>query len=173
MNVVCIINIKNEQHYYAKCLEFIRIVEAKGTWGKDNISLFDEAVKDMYIQIGYMQGDFAPRYFEEPMEKSDKGFQKNGSIQNRHFLTHDDKELLLNTENNGVYHIRIHLNTETAHDAYGEIIHLQYMAMLLMYVEPMLFIGSKSRKRLTVFVVPKTGREFPFEDDSETIDYVT
>lgn len=173
MNVVCVIDIENEQHYYAKCLEFIRIVEAKGTWGKDNISLFDEAVKDMYIQIGYMHGDFAPRYLEEPMKKSDKGFQKNGSIQNRHFLTHDDKELLLNTENNIVYHIRIHLNTETAHDAYGEIIHLQYMAMLLMYVEPMLFIGSKSRKRLTVFVVPKTGREFPFEDDSETIDYVT
>ncbi len=173
MNVVCIINIKNEQNYYAKCLDCIKIIEGKNARVKHDTHLLDEAVKDMHIQIGYMQGDFAPRYLEEPMEKFNKGFKTNGSIQNRHFLTNGDKELLLNTENNIVYHIRIHLNAETRYDTYDDIIHLQYLAMLLMYLEPMLFAEKKVRKRLTVFVIPKTGREFPFEDGYGAIDYVT
>ena len=175
MNVICIIDLKNRHEDYAKCLEFIKIVECrqKNEPKYHGVEQLNKVTQGLQIQIGYTRTRFSPRYLEEPMDISERGREKNTRLLDKHLMAEKDKKhLLLGTEKIS-YHVRIHFSEQEDSDNCGEIIHLQYLAMLLKYVEPFVFDDKATKRRLTVFMVPKTGVEYPFRGKDGQTDYDT
>ncbi|MCH5264761.1 MAG: hypothetical protein J1F02_02600 [Lachnospiraceae bacterium] len=171
MNTICIIELKNQQEDYAKCLDFIKTVECETTHNR--MEQLAQIVLKLPIQIGYTQAGFSPRYIEEPIDMSERGKRANVSVQDKHSFADSDKHKLLSKKNSITYHLRIHFNGQDDYGIGGEIINLQYLAMLLKYVEPITFKKEGIKRRLTVFMVPLTGTKFPFEDVHGNIDYDT
>lgn len=175
MTVVCVIELQNRQCDYAKCLEFIKVIECKEKYSgrQDRIVHMAEASQGLLIQVGYAQARFSPRYLETPMDISDRGKGANRRLQRKHLLSEEDIRSLLEKKDRIHYHLRIHFNEKGNFENVGNIIHLQYLAMLLKYVEPFVFEDEGTKRRLTVFMVPKTGSEYPFEDENGETDYDT
>lgn len=175
MNVVCTIELQNRHIDYAKCLEFIKAIECKEKYNgnRDRMAHLTKASQGLLIQVGYAQVRFSPRYLEAPMELTDRGKGVNRQLQRKHLLNEKDRKSLLEGEDSIHYHLRIHFNAKENSKNVGNIIHLQYLAMLLKYVEPFIFEDEGTRRRITVFMVPQTGSKYPFIDENGETDYDT
>lgn len=175
MNVVCIIELQNQHSDYAKCMEFIKVIECKEKFkgNQDRTAHLIKASQGLSIQVGCAQARFSPRYLEAPIDLSDRGKGASRQLQRKHLLNEKDKKKLLEGEDRIHYHLRIHFSAKGNTENAGNIIHLQYLAMLLKYVEPFVFEDEGTRRRLTVFMVPKSESEYPFKDDNGETDYDT
>ena len=169
MNKVCIIEIRNIQGDYAKCLEFIKAVECRTL--NNRIERLTNACKGLQIQIGYTEVSFSPRYLEEPLHMTERGKPINAGLQNKHLITESELQGLLLEKHEITYHVRVHFIEKNIQSNYGEIIHLQYLAMLLKDVESLLFQNRNTKRRITVFLVPRTGGEYPFQNICGEIDF--
>lgn len=189
MTQIYIMDLKNCQEDYAIALDFIKSVEDRknGTIEERQQKMIKTA-KSISVLVGEVKNNCSPRYFEEPISVSERGGINAESIQNKHKFTDRDSDILKSKSEKIRFHIRVHLRE---HDHMGrpeerEIIHLQYLSMLLKRVSQILLANKKGayveqenkweedlKKHLTVFIVPLTSSEYPFSDKDGKIDYST
>lgn len=189
MPKIYIMDLKNRQEEYAVALDFIKSIEdGKSGTIKERQQRMMKAAKSISVFAGEVKNNFSPRYFEEPIRVSERGNIPAESIRNRHKFTEKDTDILKSKAGRVKFHIRVHL---TAHSSLGrpeerEIIHLQYLSMLLKRVGQIVLANRKDenvdqrnqweeelKKYLTVFIVPLTASEYPFSNQSGQIDYST
>lgn len=171
---VCIIDITNKQESYAACLELIKCIE-KGTEEKLSDLLEDK----LEVRIGKLANKIAVRYIEQPISYSERNAKKSGEVQD---VIEDIEivsiDMLQNTvffDSDTYYHIRIHLSERNINEEIQkrEFVNFQYLALLLIYLERIFFSKKILAKTLSVFVVPVTGKKYPFEDQDGNIDIKT
>ena len=191
MNRICIINLKNCQEEYAVALEFIKEIEdKKGNIAADKKSILMQAARKILIDVGDVQKNIAPRYLEQPISVSGRGNISAEIIQNKHPFSEMDTVNLGKRDQNIIYHIRIHFDEDSNSAAIGgsELLELQYLAMFLKKSSQYL-LGDQNinqfqndnkktdekrlKNRLTVFIVPVTGKKYPFRNQNGEIDYLT
>lgn len=189
MTKIYIMDLKNCQEEYAAALDFIKSIEDRrnGTFEERQQKMIMTA-KIISVSVGEVKNNCAPRYFEEPISVSERGEISAESIQNKHKFTERDSDILKRKPEKVRFHIRVHL---TEHSCIGmpeerEIIHLQYLSMLLKRVSQIFLVEKNNaniehrnkweeelKKRLTVFIVPLTSSEYPFSNQGGQIDYST
>ena len=174
---ICVLDINNVQEEYSYALEFIKIFENSQMEEEyrsklDSIRVITEKIA---IRGGQVEEGISPIYYEKILERKDPKTQK---IIERVQLSKDVKDLKYSMFKynsmsyfaNGemLYHIRIHTGLER-----DDFLELQYLALLLQELN-FLFEGiTETRKRLSIFMVPHTGDEYPFLDIDNNFDNET
>ena len=189
MTKIYIMDLKNRQEEYAAALDFIKSIEDRrnGTIVERQQKMIKIA-KRISVSVGEVKNDCSPRYFEEPISVPKKGGIFAESVQNKHKFAEKDSNALNGKMEMVKFHIRVHL---TEYGCSGmpeerEIIHLQYLSMLLKRVSQIFLVDKKEanveqknnseeelKKHLTVFIVPLTSPDYPFSDRDGQIDYFT
>lgn len=184
-----IMDLENCQEKYAAALDFIKAIEdgKNGTIAERQHKLL-EAAELISVSVALVKSNCSPRYFEEPMSMPARGGVSVESIQNKHEFTERDTYIVRRTPEKVKFHIRVHLAGHGHLDKPEEkdIIHLQYLAMLLKRASQFWGVDKKEtdieqkntwedelKKHLTVFIVPLTSSEYPFKNQNGQIDYST
>ena len=181
MNKILIMDLKNSQGEYGAALEFIKVIEnIKYGTDKERRNVLLQIDKRITIFEGELEKISSPRYYEQPIIQmvGEKRIYDE-IIRNRHALRDDDIIELIRKPQSVRYHIRIKFEYSSVTGALkeNELIHLQYLAMLLESVNQYFMengcVGKELRKYLTVFLIPATGDRYPFKDRYGKIDYET
>ena len=169
--ILYVFDLENTQEQYAKCLEFISILhhtDVKMTH-QQRLSRIYSLADDLDIS-----GDFAPNlarnYYEQPLKARGKTSTPIVSKAKRVEAKNIQNSIILNDSSTLHFHIRIHpQNAENSKTSY--LSNLQYLALFLQRLKQ---IGQSSIfKRLSVFIVPLSGKYYPFSGDDGIIDYET
>ena len=170
MTKMYIMDLENCQEKYAAALDFIKAIEDRknGTISERQHKLL-EAAELVSVSVALVKNNCSPRYFEEPMSMPARGGVSVESIQNKHEFTERDTYIVRRTQEKVKFHIRVHLAGHGNLDKPKEkdIIHLQYLAMLLKRASQFWGVDKKEtdieqkntwedelKKHLTVFIVP-------------------
>jgi len=179
-------DLENRQEEYAAALEFIKSIEnERNETFEERQQRMIKIAKSINVLVGEVKNNCSPRYFEEPISVSGRGGVFTESIQNKHKFAERESDISKEKSEEIKIHIRVHL-IEHACLGMPEIVHLQYLAMLLKRVSQLFFNGKKNanieqgnkwenelKKHLTVFIVPLTSSEYPFSNQEGQIDYST
>lgn len=178
---VFIFDLQNSQKEYAVALKFIKTLEDRHRMTEDaREKVLLEMKRKIKICAGELEKDISPRYYEQPMNVSERGSNLGKSVRNKHEPgTSDFADL--SQYRNIRYYVRVHFGQD--HDLEtldeSELIHLQYLAMFLKQAD-MYFKKSKNteeyredelKKYLTVFLIPVTANGYPFKNVKGDIDY--
>lgn len=174
-------DLKNSQKEYAAALKFIKILEDRyGIKEDDFTKELLEIKKRIKICTGELERDISPRYYEQPLDLSGKGSRIGEIVKNKHELQTSDFNNL-SWYRNIRYYVRIHFgqNYDMEMINESELIHLQYLAMFLkqagMYFKKSKKTGESNedeiKKYLTVFLLPMTASQYPFQNKNGEIDY--
>lgn len=165
---VCIFELNNRQLDYAQCFKIIRSIECAEDMPDEEWEKINENLK---MTIGFRQRNFAPKYLEEPMNLSDKGRKENAGIFEKHEFTKNDLIELITKKQELSYHIRVYFGDIADGKNGSNIINLQYLAMLLKYIDMSALREIELKKWLSVFLVPRSGATFPYQDLNGMVDY--
>lgn len=141
------LDIKNEYNDYAKCMKIMRDL------------LYESSTKindflDINITINeYKESRINPNKLEEPID----GKNMSSSISEVPYETWcvDPNKYILNAH----FHIRIHFDPDTTEI---NLENLHYLSLLLIYFDDLII-----NNRLSVFLVPRSGDKYPFNQDKE------
>lgn len=193
MRKIYILDLKNRQEEYAAALDFIKAIkDEKKRTIEERQQIMIKIAEKISIFAAEIKNDFSARYLEEPISISERGNVSVGSVQNKHKFTESDTYILERKSEVIRFHIRVHLSEQRCFEKTeeSEIIHLQYLAMLLKRVSHYFLLDTEIirveqnikmeeelnrqlKKHLTVFIVPLTSSEYPFSDYNGQIDYYT
>lgn len=171
-NDSCIINIENKQDAYASCLEFIKLCDKYASLSKEERHTLESLIKKIRPQLAIDTGKMAPRYLEQPIERIENAAVEDNPHTKSVF---NKKEFTQECLKNGImhYHIRVRIKRDARNLQVNqsEFIHLQYLALMLMQLNELGLITGSYRERVTVFCVPVTGNNYPFQNEEQEIDY--
>lgn len=170
-----VFEIKNSQEDYAKCLEFIKIYEAKNKSLDEKLNDLVEIVEKEKIVLRDFDENASYKWIEEPIQKRGQSFEEAKKIfeqklSNSIILNKNILYLLLKNEKRLHYHIRVHMEFEGQEIKPGNLVHLQYLALLLKRLSCMGFFEEKLKKELSVFLVPSSADNYPFLDKNGCFD---
>lgn len=169
--ILYVFDIENKQEQYAKCLEFISIL-----YHLDLKMSNEQRLSRIYSLADSLKisGDFTPdlakNYYEQPLKSGEETVTPIVSNAKRVKPQNIQSSILLNTPEMLHFHIRIHPQKE-GNSATRYLSNLQYLALFLQRLKQ---IGQASIfKRLSVFIVPKSGKYYPFSGDDGIVDFET
>lgn len=169
--ILYIFDIENNQEQYAKCLEFISILHHTDVnmTNQQRLSRICNLADNLAIY-----GDFAPNlaknYYEQPIKVGGRinapivTKAKRVEAQNiQDFILSNDSSMLH-------FHIRIHPQ-ESKNSQTSYLSNLQYLSLFLQRLKR---IGQASIfKRISIFIVPLSGRYYPYSGDDGIVDFET
>lgn len=171
---ICIIDIKNVQKDYSYALEFIEIfenIQPEENY-KKKIDLIQGIINNIDIRGGQVRAGISTVYYEKPFEKTEPKTHRViterladnlKKLTNAMFSSSKMMTVFMNREM--LYHIRIHYDGNK-----DNLINLQYLVLLMQKLSFMFEGLTDPKKRLTVFIVPKSGDVYPFTDKDEDFD---
>lgn len=169
-----VFDLQNTQEDYAQCLEFIEIMESlkPGMTKEDCLVSIKSIVKSSQIFGGVAPKEkLAKRYFEVPLRYLDPE-SKPLVKQTKRLEARRIQDKILNYADTNVYHLRVHL----AYDSAGEIrnlMELRYLALLLQRLRHLINEKYAAGSRTSVFIVPASAPEYPFQNQKGTVDTKT
>lgn len=172
---IVIFEIGNTQNDYANCLEMINVLEkSEETIGASEThikSLFD----NLRIKVGTMSDKPSPKYMEQPLESTQYARETHTgrAIKQLHNMTISNYKSYQGEK--ASYHIRVHMNSDSRNkdSIEKELVHFQYLALLLIRLEYLFLDKSVPKKRISVFIVPCTGDKYPFKSEEGDVDFAT
>lgn len=195
MSTLYVLDLKNRQEEYSAALEFIKAIEVSKTGEVDGRKrALLKSAERIAISVGNVAKTISPRYFEAPISAPDRGSNSVDCFNNRHKFCEQDTRILDRGEHDIRYHLRIHFGNNNSNSfKESELLHLQYLAMLLkqasIYLEERKSreenglgnsetleensVDNDLKKALTVFMVPITGDKYPFKNQEGNVDYKT
>lgn len=170
-----VFEIKNSQEDYAMCLEFIKTYEANNKSIYEKLNDLLEIVENAKIELRGFDNKASCRWIEEPIQLRGQSFEEARNIfeENLRNSTILDKEclyFLLTHRLKLHYHIRVHMEFEEQKIKPGNLVHLQYLALLLKRLSCMGFFKEKIKRELSVFLVPSSADKYPFGDKNGFFD---
>ncbi len=170
-----VFDINNSQEDYAMCLEFIKIYEAKNKSIYEKINDLLEIVEKQKIVLREFEEKASYRWIEEPIQKRGQSYEEaryafEEKIHNSIMLNKELLHVLLTDKRELHYHIRVHMEFEGQKIKSGNLVHLQYLALLLKRLSCMGFFEEKIKKELSVFLVPSSNDKYPFLDSKGVFD---
>ncbi len=164
-----VFDIKNNQEDYAMCLEFIKTYEAKNKPVYEKLNALLEIIESGKVVLRDFDENASYKWIEEPIQKRGQSFEEakkifERKITNSTILNKDILYLLLKNRNRLHYHIRVHMEFEGQEIKPGNLVHFQYLALLLKRLSCMGFFGEKLKKELSIFLVPSSAEKYPFLD---------
>lgn len=173
-NPIIIFDIVNRQEQYALCLEIIKTIERKKAFQQEFLKRIQNKIS---IKIGEVEKIGSLRYLEQPMELMERDSAGSSQIITRSNVinkhTADIREIsdLANYPGALMYQIRIHTKSQDRNEIdQSKFIHLQYLALLLKNLEELLCFNKPVQKKIMIFVVPTTGKTYPYRDENGKID---
>lgn len=170
-----IFNIQNKQEDYAICLEFIKYYEKKNISIFEKIEKLTEIIQNREVCLRNFDERASYRWIEEPIQKrgqsiieAEKNFRNN--LHNSKKLDKAVISALLNNNRNLHYHLRIHMEFESGEIQPGNLVHFQYLVLLLKRLSSIGFFNKKLEKELSVFLVPSSADTYPFLDKNGMFD---
>lgn len=169
--ILYVFDIENKQEQYAKCLEFISILHHTDVnmTKQQRLTRICDLADDLDIT-----GDFVPNlaknYYEQPLKSGGKINIPIVSKAKRVEAKNIQNTILSNDSSMLHFHIRIHPQVaEKSQSRY--LTNLQYLALFLQRIKQ---IGETDIfKRLSIFIVPRSDKYYPFLGDDGTIDFET
>lgn len=169
--ILYIFDLENKQEHYAKCLEFISILHHTDVdmTNQQRLSRIRNLADSLDISGGFVP-NLAKNYYEQPLKSGKKTSPPIVSKAKRVEAQNIQNSILLNVPSLLHFHIRIHPqkvgNSETSY-----LSNLQYLALFLQRLKQ---IGQVNIfKRLSIFIVPLSGKYYPFLGDDGIIDFET
>lgn len=169
-----VFDFQNKQDDYAQCLEFIEILERlRPDMEKESrLTSIKSIVSSIQIFGGVAPKEKLPkRYFEVPLRRA--GPESMPLVKQTKRL--EDKRIrdtILNYANTNMYHLRVHLS----YDQDGEIrdlMELRHLALLLQRLHHLINEKYAAGSRISVFIVPASAPEYPFQNQAGTVDTKT
>lgn len=176
---VLIVNLNSNQDSYAQCLDVIGLIEQFQNTD-DRTALYKIIMNKMmecsssqneHIRIHFSLKNLlrngSKRYFEEPLLNHEgKKFVVMQSISSKE---RQKKFIQYACEGKISYHLRIHFDN----DRDASILNLHYFAMLLNNCKKIFNLSSDQdlASKLSAFLVPTSGEEYPYNSKTENIDY--
>ncbi len=163
---ICIFEVNNVQRDYALCLQFIKMCESADYDIEKKKNSLWKLCKEMRVAIGNAQKG-AKNYLEAPVKRTD-GTEEVPIVSVVPQLVKDDLDGIVSKNTILNYHIRVHLVESEKNQKLelGEFINLQYLALLLHSLYEIKKDTDSSedffKKRISVFIVPYTGNNYPF-----------
>lgn len=170
-----VFDIQNTQEEYALCLEFIKLYEAYGMLPQDKVQELSQIISKQRILLRDFDEGASYRWIEEPIQKRGQSVQEalecfNQKKDNSIVL---DKEMLRSmiTQNQKLhYHLRVHMDFEGKEIKPGNLVHFQYLVLLIQRLSDMGFFKETLKKELTIFLVPGSADSYPFLDEDGLFD---
>ncbi len=169
--ILYVFNLENTQEQYAKCLEFISVLH------HTDVNMTNQQRFSRICNLADtldISGDFAPNiaknYYEQPLKSE---VETNVPIvfnAKRVESKNIQNSILLNDPSMLHFHIRIHPQ-KTDSSQTGYLSNLQYLALFLQRLKQIGQIGFL--KRISVFIVPLSGKYYPFTGDDGIVDFET
>lgn len=179
--ILYIFDLKNSQDQYAKCLEFITIVQGKSNIATKGDPL--ERIRSLVKEINVF-GDFVPtyasNYYEQPIEIMGETIEPIASRAKKVEADNIKESFLAGDPSTLYFHIRVHFQAVESKPI--EITNLQYLALLLQRLDSLSadiwekksnFGRSNLLKRISVFIVPSSGSFYPFAASDGSTDWDT
>lgn len=169
--ILYVFDLENKQEQYAKCLEFICILH------HTDVNMTNQQRLNRIYALAdelNISGDFAPdlarNYYEQPLKSGGKTSAPIVCKVKRVESKNIQDNILSNDTSMLHFHIRIHpQEAESSQTAY--LSNLQYLALFLQSLKQI--SQASIFKRLSIFVVPRSGKYYPFSDDDGIIDFET
>ncbi|MCD8014456.1 MAG: hypothetical protein LUG99_15020 [Lachnospiraceae bacterium] len=166
-----IINIENDQSFYASCLQIINNCESGilcDEQGDNGSELFDQhrVLTSENMPAG------AVRWIEEPIQLRGQSWETAKESfyawqRQRQEMTMEDFTRLCSENVLLHYHIRIHLDWDLAEMHASQLLQLQYLALLLRKLDSVLHY--KIKRKLSIFLFPNVEDMYPFSSRSDGI----
>ena len=177
---IYVFEINNRQSDYVTCLQFIEILENYVMNKKEKMDKLLNLCNMINVYVGESEKNSGDKYLEMPLKKivhkmnnltkENKEEIKEISFEKER-LRKDNLELYLNHEELVQYHLRINMYDIEA-EAGKDLVDLQYLALFLKKLEFDGFFDHEDRK-VSVFIIPNTNNDYPFEDQEGNVDYET
>lgn len=169
--ILYVFDLVNKQEQYAKCLEFISILHHTDVnmTNQQRLSRICNLADTLDISGGFAP-NLARNYYEQPLTSRGRTSFPIVSKVKRVESKNIQNSILLNDPSMLHFHIRIHpQKTDSSQTSY--LSNLQYLALFLQRLKQ---IGQTSiLKRISVFIVPLSGKYYPFAGDDGIIDFET
>lgn len=170
-----IFNIQNKQEEYALCLEFIKIYESQSKTNEEKLYLLSKLISEKKILLREFNEAAAYKWIEQPIQKRGQSEQEaeevfNKTIKNSKVVDSTMMKTLLIDKTKLHYHIRVHMEFEEKEVKPGNLVHFQYLALLLQSLSWDGFFKDKLKRELTVFLVPGSVDVYPFVKPGEKFD---
>ena len=162
--VVFIANCRCNRNCFSKVFEVVGLCE-------DCTCSLDELVNRIRELTEKSELNFrAKRWAQGPVDKFEKPLiaDDNGSIVLKDIIEPRERQNLLYSaiKNNSLnYYIRVRF--DQSEDIYQQVADLCYLFQFMQSIDPTII----SKRRLNVFLVPRTGNEYPFSDALGNTDY--
>lgn len=170
-----VFDIKNCQEHYAVCLEFIQIYEDEKITKSEKLKKLLELNNIVNAVLRDFDAGAALRWLEEPMQRRGQSIRQAQEffaqrLRNSAKLDEDLLISLLEDKKELHYHLRIHMEFDGQDIQMGNLVHFQYLALLLERLLHMGFFKKKIQKEISVFLVPASGDVYPFLDQNGMFD---
>lgn len=175
-----IFDLKNAHDEYARCLEFITILQGHSTISKKKDQF--ERIRQLSEEIniaGMWVPDHAKNYYEEPLELN--GCTTPPSVVIAKELRPDSIQMSILDESptSMQFHIRVHLS-DIEKPQISNLSNLHYLALLLQRLDHILSQDQINgveinglKRRISVFIVPFSGNHYPFHNGDGLVDLDT
>lgn len=184
--VLYIFNLENTQSAYAKCLEFIAILQghtSAGNTEEERLGRLRTLAKEIDVS-GMFAQKYAKNYYEQPLEQltsSQSVYERNAKkVEAKNIAP----QILRDPPFSRHFHIRVHLAQDDAGNA-SCLLGFHYLGVFLQGLDFVLKHTAEQKdglnqgnredpfKRVSVFVVPATGDHYPFKSANGQIDSET
>lgn len=179
-DILYIFDLQNTHEEYAKCLEFITILQRQSSIGEKENQFKRICQLSETINIaGVWAPDYAKNYYEEPLKL-------NGSISTP--IISEAKKLRPESIQRSIldrsldsmqFHIRVNLGVAEKIQV-GNLSNLHYLALLLQRIDHILALDQEEsdktnrlKQRVSVFIVPFSQNYYPFTDSDGNVDFET
>lgn len=166
-----VFDIKNCQEDYAICLDFIKTYINTNESINKKVEKLSKIIESYDLMLRDFDEEAPPRWIEEPIQRRGQSIEQARELfaQRLHNSVRLNQNILfslLKGKKELHYHLRVHMEFDEQEIRMGNLVHFQYLSLLLERLLHMGFFKKNLKKEMSVFLVPASAESYPFIDEN-------